>query len=143
MAYSTNTSQALEPLFLLIRLCLAQLTDFVQIGVDKGKHTGIFLIDLLKTLDILDHIFLLDKMICFCFKRSVVIWLKNRKFLVSLYNVSKKVGILICNVPQWSILRPLGFLIYVNDLPQSLSESGSYRYTDDTYSLARQRSSQN
>ena len=143
MAYSTNTSQALEPLFLLIRSCLAQLTDFVQTGVDKGKHTGILLIDLLKTLGILDHKFLLDKMICFCFKTSVVIWLKNRKFLVSLYNVSKKVGTLICSVPQWSILGPLGFLIYVNDLPQSLSESGSYRYTDDTYFLARQRSSQN
>ena len=85
--------------------------------------------------DILDHKFLLDKMTCLGFKTSVIIWFESylsNRFLVSVHNVFSKAGILICGVPRWSILGPLRFLKYINDLLQSLSESGSYRYADDT-----------
>ena len=48
-------------------------------------------------------------------------------------------GILICSVPKGSILGPLLFLIYINDLPQFLSESGSYLYADDTYIFSQDK----
>ena len=73
----------------------------------------------------------------FGFRTSVIKcfepYLSNRKFLVCIDNVFSEAGTLKYGVPQGSILGPLLFLLYVNDLPQSLSNAGSYLYADDTY----------
>ena len=50
---------------------------------------------------------------------------------MTLENVFSDVGILNCGVPQGSLLGPLPFLIYINELPQALNKTGSYLYTDD------------
>ena len=52
--------------------------------------------------------------------------------MVCIDNVFSEAGTLKYGVPQGSILGPLLFLLYVNDLPQSLSDAGSYLYADDT-----------
>ena len=58
-------------------------------------------------------------------------YLSNRKFLVCI-DVFSEAGILKYRVPQGSILGSLLFLLYVNDLPQSLSDAGSSLHADDT-----------
>ena len=58
-------------------------------------------------------------------------YLSNRKFLVCIH-VYSEAGTLKYGVPQGSILGSLHFLLYVKDLPQSLSEAGSYLNADDT-----------
>ena len=123
--------------------CLVQLSDFIINGMDKGLHTGMILIDLKKAFDTLDHDILLEKMECIGFKKPVIKWFKsylsNRKFFVLLEGVFSE-GLLTCGVPQGSILGPLLFLIYINDLPQALSETASNLYADDTciyYQLRR------
>ena len=97
------------------------------------------LIDLQKALDIPDHKIFLEKMTYTGFKILIINWfesyLSNKKLFVSVDDFFSETGILNWGVPQGSILRPLLgqllFLIYYNDLPQSLSESGYYLYADD------------
>ena len=52
--------------------------------------------------------------------------------MVCIDNVFSETGTLKYGVPQGSILGPLHFLLYVNDLPQSFSDADSYLYADDT-----------
>ena len=102
--------------------CLVQLSDYTINGMEKG-----ILIDLQKTFDTLDHDVLLEKMECMGFKKPVIKWFKsylsNRKFFVLLEGVSSEEVLITCGIPQGSILGPLLFLVYINDLPQALSET--------------------
>ena len=101
------------------------------------------LTDLQKTFDTVDHNVLLKNMECVGFKKPVIKWFKsylsNRKFFVSIEGVLSEEGLLTCGVPQVSILEPLLFLIYINDLPQSLSKTTSNLYTNDTCIYYQQR----
>ena len=117
-------------------ICLAQSADFVSTGMCKQMHTSMKSADLQKAYDTLDHAFLLEKMKYFGLRTSVIklleSYLSNRKSLVCI-DVFSEAGTLKYGVPQGSILGPLLFLLYVNDLPQSLSNAGSYLYADDTW----------
>ena len=103
--------------------------------MDKRFHTGMILLDLQKAHGTLDHIVLLQKMECTGFKESVI-----KSFLISQREcfcdtrkcVFSDAGLINCYVPQGSILGPLFFLKYINDLPQALNKTRSYLYADDT-----------
>ena len=105
------------------------MIDFVATGMDKQMH-AVISVDSQKAFDILDHGVLLEKMKYFGFRTFVIKWfesyLSNRKFLVCIDNIFSEAGTLKYGVPQGSILGPLLFLLYVNDLPQSLWNAGSY-----------------
>ena len=98
------------------------MIDFVATGMDKQMHIGMILVDLQKAFDTLDHGVLLGKMKYFGFRASVTKWfescLSNRKVLVCIDNVFSEAGTLKYGIPQCSILGPLLFLLYLNDLPQ-------------------------
>ena len=59
-------------------------------------------------------------------------YLTSRVVFVSLDTVFSEAGTIICGVPQGSILGPLLFLLYINDIPQALSNTHAYLYADDT-----------
>jgi len=115
--------------------CLTFLNDKILNGIDKGLVTGMILIDLQKAFDTIDHKIFLMKLDCIGFNTSTISWyqsyLENRKFKVNIENEYSNPGKLKCGVPQGSILGPLIFLIYVNDMPQSV-DCDLLLYADDT-----------
>ena len=72
---------------------------------------------------------------CIGFSDKTIKWfhtyLTNRAIFVSLSTVFSEAGTINCGVPQGSILGPLLFLLYINDIPQALSNTHTYLYVDD------------
>ena len=97
--------------------------------------TGMILIDLQKVFDTINHDILLKKLGIIGFSNHIVKWfqsyLSNRKFTVNLENSFSEVSSMSCGVPQGSILGPLLFLIYVNDMPMAV-KCNLFLYADDT-----------
>ena len=93
------------------------------------------LIDLQKPFDTIDHNLLLLKMRSLGFSREVIDWYKshlsNRKFHANVHNKFSTSTDLRCRVPQGSILGPLLFRLYINDMSQVL-DCHLFVYADDT-----------
>ena len=97
------------------------------------------LIDLQKAFDTLDYNILLDKMKCIGFSDKTLKWfysyLSNRVIFVSLGTVFSEAGTINCG----SIMGPLLFLQYIDDIPQALSNVHTYLYADDTSIFCRHK----
>ena len=65
-------------------------------------------------------------------------YLSNRRFQVNIKNKYSNVANINCGVPQGSILGPLLFLLYVNDMPQAV-DCELFLYTDDSYLMYQHR----
>ena len=97
--------------------------------------TGMILTYLQKAFDTIDHDVIVQKLYAIGFLKHTVNWfqsyLSNRSFLVNLGNNFSQPASASCGVPQGSILGPLLFLIYVNDMPQAV-KCHLFLYADDT-----------
>ena len=97
--------------------------------------TGMILIDLQKAFDVIDHDILLKKLTTIGFSNHTIDWFKsylsNGLFRVNLENCYSDPSNITCGVPQGSVLGPLLFLIYMNDMPQAV-KSNLFLYADNS-----------
>ena len=115
---------------------LTQITETIKESIDGGKYgCGIF-IDLRKAFDTVNHEILLLKLEHYGIRGDMLNWFKSylsgRKQYVSINGKSSELLEINCGVPQGSVLGPLLFLLYINDLPNISKILNFYLFADDT-----------
>ena len=110
-------------------------TDEIR-SAESGKLTGALFIDLRKAFDSVLHKELLSKLKRFGFGENSINWftsyLSDRFQAVSLDNELSSPLAALSEVPQWSILAPVLFTLYINDLPSCVDVCKVMMYADDT-----------
>ena len=115
---------------------LISLTEMVREALDFGKFAcGIF-VDLQKAFDTVDHEILLKKLDYYGIRGTANDWfrsyLSDRHQFTSINGFDSKHSIMKYGVPQGSVLGPLLFLIYINDLHKAIHYSTVHHFADDT-----------
>ena len=85
---------------------------------------------------IVNHEILLLKLEHYGVRGTILQWFKsylsNRKQYVYLNGITSSLRDIICGVPQGSVLCPLLFLLYINDLANNSKILNFYLFADDT-----------
>ena len=115
---------------------LTHLIDTWLKDIDSGNYVGAVFLDLRKAFDLVDHEILIHKLKLYHFSENTVklfeSYLSNRHQLIKIKNLKSDILSIKSGVPQGSILGPLLFLLYMNDIA-SISNTGSTDlYADDT-----------
>lgn len=122
--------------------CLIHLLDHIKTQSSKGLYTGMIMLDLQKAFDTVDHYILCNKLQTMGIKSTKWFesYLMDRKQKVSVNGTESNFQNISCGVPQGSILGPLLFLYYVNDMSTSISsECKLLLYADDSTILYSHR----
>ena len=117
-------------------MALLQLVDELTESIDSKKVTiGVF-VDLAKAFDTIDHDILLKKMLHYGIRgvalRYFRSYLENRKQFVSIDGLKSDLSTIVCGVPQGSILGPILFLLYINDLNSVSKILKTIMFADNT-----------
>ena len=115
---------------------LLTFIDKVAHAIDDVSHTiGVFL-DFSKAFDTIDHEILLYKLSHYGIRGRALEWFKDyladRKQFVSIHGHDSHLKSISCGVPQGSLLGPLLFILYINDLQNSSDLLSFICFADDS-----------
>lgn len=115
---------------------LAYMIDNWLGAINKGQMIGAVMVDFKKAFDLVDHALLLRKLHHYKFSDTTINWfssyLLNRSQKVCINNTISGAAPINSGVPQGSILGPLMFLMFINDLPLYTNLVNTDLYADDT-----------
>ena len=118
-------------------LCLSFLTDKILKSFDEGLLTEMILIDLQIAFDTVNNEILLKKLEAIGFSDKYIRWFRSylyeRIFFIEIENRFSRYCAVYC-----SILGPLFFLFYVNDISQAV-KSNLFLYVDNSYLMYQHR----
>ena len=114
-------------------LALGKSTDFWLMNIDNGKLNSIVFLDIRKVFD--NHDILLQKLECYGIKGNELIffqsYLENRIQTCNVNGHMSSLKPIFYGVPRGSILGPLLFIIYMNDLPSCVKKAEITICSDD------------
>ena len=125
--------------FRKLRSCVTQLlsatTDFFD-AMEKGHRTDAIILDFSKAFDKVDHECLLRKLQSVGVEGNLLKWMRHfltgRRQRVCIDGAASETCEVTSGVPQGSVLGPLLFIIYINDIGQGLSPDTTIRlFADD------------
>ena len=131
--------------FRVKRSCESQLLitiDDITRNMEEGDQTDIILLDFAKAFDKVPHDRLLHKIEFYGVRQNTLEWIKqfltNRTQSVILENHKLDPLDVVSGVPQGTVMGPLLFLVYINDLPEATSSSAR-PFADDCLLFRRIR----
>ena len=115
--------------------CLISMLEKGKKSLDERKIVGALLTDLSKAFDCLNHGLLIAKLAAYGFDHSALMLIRNyltgRKQRTKVNNYFSTWMDIVSGIPQGSILGPLLFNIYLNDIFYFITEENLANYADD------------
>ena len=115
---------------------MAELSNMIKLQLEYGNvKLGIF-VDLKKAFDSVNHEILCNKLKMYGIRDSAFKWfhsyLSNRYQYVEIDEYKSNYQVITTGVPQGSILGPILFILYINDISECLKYGTAKMYADDT-----------